>query len=214
VTVLGEALSPKQAEIVERAFDAKVYRDYGGSEAMHIGFECKERNGYHVDLARFHVEILRDGRLASHGESGDIVVTAFRNAAMPLVRYSIGDVGKWADDDRPCPCGNRFPRLAEVLGRSADFVIMSEGRVLNVPLLQMVFETALEHVEHYQLIQKDRDRFDVLWVARHDHASAHIPELERQLRAICGNTVTFEWSRVDDIPPHKSGKRRILVPLR
>jgi phenylacetate-CoA ligase len=213
ITTLGEGLSPKQAEVVERAFNGKVYRDYGGSEAMHIGFECRERNGYHVDLARFHVEIIRDGRPALAGEPGDIVVTAFRNAAMPLVRYSIGDVGSWAVDDDPCPCGNRFPRLAEVLGRSADFLVTSQGRLINAPLLQGVFEYALEHVEQYQVVQKDGDRFDVLWVARHDRAGECIPALEQHLHALIGDGVSFGWRQVAEIPPAKSGKRQILVPL-
>jgi phenylacetate-CoA ligase len=214
ITTLGEALSPKQAEAVERAFNGKVYRDYGGSEAMHIGFECEEHNGYHVDLARFHVEIIRNGHPAPAGEHGDIVVTAFRNDAMPLVRYSIGDLGSWAVDDGPCPCGNRFPRIAEVLGRAADFVVTSQGHVVNVPLLQMVFEPAQEHVEQYQVQQKDRDRFDVLWVARHDRAAEHLPGLQQQLRALSGNAASFSWTQVAEIRPATSGKRRILVPLR
>jgi phenylacetate-CoA ligase len=171
ITTLGEGLSRKQAEVVERAFGGRVYRDYGGSEAMHIGFECMERNGYHVDLARFYIEILRDGRPAVPGESGDIIVTAFRNAAMPLVRYHIGDVGSWAVNDAPCPCGNRFPLMAEVLGRSADVVVTATGHVINVPLLVVVFEYAQEHIAQFKVIQKGSDSFDVLWVARHDGAA-------------------------------------------
>ena len=213
ITTLGESLSPKQAEVVERAFGGRVYRDYGGSEAMHVGFECVERNGYHVDLGRFYVEIIRDGRPAAPGEPGDIVVTAFSNAAMPLVRYRIGDIGSWSANDSPCPCGNRLPLMAEVLGRSADVVVTSTGHVINVPLLVVVFEYAQEHIEQFKVIQQGRDRFDVLWVARHDRAADEIPALQRELAAKCGGGVSFDWHHVAEIPPDKSGKRRILVPL-
>jgi phenylacetate-CoA ligase len=213
ITTLGEGLSPKQAEVVERAFGGAVYRDYGGSEAMHIGFECRVRNGYHIDLGRFYVEILRDERPAAPGESGDIVVTAFRNAAMPLVRYRIGDVGSWAANGSPCPCGNRFPLMAEVLGRSADIVVTATGHAINVPLLVVVFEYAQEHIEQFKVIQRGRDRFDVLWVARHERAADQIPALQRELEATCGGGVSFDWHQVPEIPPDKSGKRRLLVPL-
>ena len=214
ITTLGEGLSQRQAQDVELAFGGTVYRDYGGSEAMHIGFECVARNGYHVDLARFYVEILReDGVPAEPGETGNIIVTAFRNDAMPLVRYRIGDLGSWAVDTAPCPCGNHFPRFAEVLGRSSDLVITPAGRVVNTPLLVVVFEYAQEHIVQFRVIQKSVDHFVVLWVARHDRAADHVPGLQQQLSVAFGGGVSFEWQQVADIPPERSGKRRIFVPL-
>ena len=214
ITTLGEGLSRKQGEVIERAFGGEVYRDYGGSEAMHIGFECRERNGYHVDLARFYIEISKDGRPTSPGEEGDLLVTAFRNVAMPLVRYQIGDIGRWALSDDPCPCGNRFPLLAEVLGRAADVVVTASGHVINVPLLAVVFEYAQEHIAQFKVIQKERDRFDVLWIARHDRAGDHLHALQRDLVTMSGGEVSFDWHQVTEIAPERSGKRRILVPLK
>ena len=214
VTTFGEALPAEDAEVIERAFGGKVYRDYGGSEAMHIGFECREQRGYHVDLARFFIEILRENRPARDGETGDIVVTAFRNAAMPLVRYRIGDIGRWATGDDPCLCGNRFPILAEVVGRSADEVVTTSGHVVDVHIVSVVFKYAHEHVAEYKVIQKERDRFDVLWVARHDRAVDHLPALQQELVAKAGGQVSFDWHQVAEISSERSGKRRILVPLK
>lgn len=214
ITTLGEGLSEKQREVIERAFGGKAYRDYGGSEAMHIGFECVQRNGYHVDLARFYVEIIRDGRPAIPGESGDIVVTAFRNAAMPLVRYRIGDVGSWAAIEAPCPCGNRFPLMAEVQGRASDVVVTPKGLVINVPLLVVVFEYAQEHISQFKVVQKAAGRFDVFWVARHDRAADRLDILQQELLAMTGGEVSFDWHQVAEIAPDKSGKRRILAPLK
>ncbi|MEO8464142.1 MAG: hypothetical protein ABI640_02285 [Gammaproteobacteria bacterium] len=214
IVTLGEGLAPEQAEVIERAFGGKVYRDYGGSEAMHIGFECRQHRGYHLDLARFHVELLREGRPAERGENGDIIVTAFRDPAMPLVRYRIGDVGRWPADDAPCPCGNRFPLMAEVLGRSADVAITASGLLINLNLLGGIFRYAFEDIAQYQLVQKEPDRFDVLWVPRHDRADDRIPALQRELAAMVGKTVTFDWRKVSEILPERSGKRRALIPLK
>jgi phenylacetate-CoA ligase len=207
-------LAPEQAEVIERAFGGKVYRDYGGSEAMHVGFECREQRGYHTDLARFHVEILKDGQPARPGEAGDIVVTAFRNAAIPLVRYRIGDIGRWAADDTPCPCGNRFPLLAEVLGRAADVAVTAGGHLINLNLLGGIFRYAQEHIAQYQLVQKELDRFDVRWVARHERAIDSLPALQQELAAMFGGSVRFDWHQVPEILPERSGKHRALVPLK
>ncbi|MEO8465488.1 MAG: AMP-binding protein [Gammaproteobacteria bacterium] len=214
IVTLGEGLSPRQAKVIERAFQGKVYRDYGGSEAMHMGFECREQSGYHLNLAQFHLEVLRDGRPVGPGEAGDIVVTTFRNSAMPLVRYRIGDIGRRPMSDAACACGNRFPMLAEVLGRSADLAVTANGYMINLNLLDAIFRYAFEHVTQYQMIQKEPDRFDVLWVARHDRAAEHLPPLQQELAAMTGGAVKFDWQQVTWIPPERSGKHRGFIPLR
>jgi phenylacetate-CoA ligase len=212
IVTLGEGLAPEQADVIERAFGGKVYRDYGGSEAMHVGFECREQRGYHVDLARFYIEISRDGRPIGRGEAGDVIVTAFGNSAMPLVRYRIGDVARWSDDDAPCPCGNRFPLLAEVIGRAADVAVTATGHMINLNLLGGIFRYAQEHIAQYQLIQKEPDRFDVRWVPLHDRAREILPRLQQELSITFGS-VAFDWHEVAEIPPERSGKRRTLIPL-
>lgn len=211
ITTFGEGLFPHQANVVEQAFDGKVYRDYGGSEAMHIGFECKEQDGYHVDLSRFHVEILKDGKPAGANKAGDLVITAFRNTAMPLVRYRIGDIGRWAVTGARCPCGNRFPQLAQIEGRAADIVVTPSGRVINVPLLVVVFEYAQEHIVEFKVIQKEGCHFDILWVARHNRAADYLPSLHQKLVATCGDECTFDWHQVEEINADSTGKHRILV---
>ncbi|MBU1985536.1 hypothetical protein KJ815_14155 [bacterium] len=74
VTTFGEGLSTAQQEVIEKVFHCQAYRDYGGSEAMHVGFECPARTGYHLDLSRFHVEVLDGERTVQPGETGEIVV--------------------------------------------------------------------------------------------------------------------------------------------
>ncbi len=213
ITTFGEGLSESQAAIIERVFSGKVYRNYGGSESMHVGYECPEQNGYHLDLSRHFVELVNDGQVVGPGEAGSIVVTSFRNDAMPLVRYRIGDLGEWAKADHICPCGNRSPVLSRVAGRVADTVITSTGHLINVPLLVVVFEYAQEHISQFKVIQLEAELFEVRWIARHEQADQHIAALNKQLVKKTGGSLRFRWTRVDSIPPEPSGKCRILVPL-
>jgi phenylacetate-CoA ligase len=213
ITSLGEALTESQAEIIERAFGGKVYRNYGGSEAMNMGFECREQRGYHLDLSRFFVELVDQGRVVGPGETGEIVVTHFRNDSMPLVRYRIGDLGAWETSDYACPCGLRSPVLSRISGRVADTVITSTGHLINVPLLVVVFEYAQEHISQFKVVQLEPSLFEVKWVARHDKAHEQIEALNRQLVEKTGGSIAFRWTQVDRIPPEPSGKCRIFVPL-
>lgn len=214
VTTLGEGLNGRQAAVVEAAFGARVFRDYGATEAMHVGFECPARRGYHVDLARFRVELLKDGVATEPGDIGDVVVTAFRNAAMPLVRYRIGDVARWAPRSDGCACGNNFPLLAQIEGRVSEVITTPAGAIVSVPQIVAILQYGQEHIVHFKVIQKDPRRYEVVWVARHDRASEHLSALNRKLVDNWNGELEFTWRQVDEIPAESSGKRRVLVPLR
>ena len=57
-----------------------------------------------------------------------MVVTAFLERAMPLLRYNLGDIGL-IEPDR-CPCGRRFRTLRLTSGRLNDRVVLPDGAVL------------------------------------------------------------------------------------
>jgi phenylacetate-CoA ligase len=214
IQTFGEGLSKHQQETIEEVFGGKVYRDYGGSEAMHIGFECPARTGYHLDLARFRVEVLDGDRPVNIGETGEIVVTCFRNPAMPFVRYRMGDLGTLADPNEPCPCGNKFPRLSAIQGRINEQIYTPTGRFVNVLFFVYVLEFAYKDMAGFRIIQTEKDRLEILWIPRHDRAAECLPELERQIRERTDNSMKIIWKAVSEIPADDSGKRRILVPLR
>lgn len=213
ITVFGEGLSRNRAAVIETAFNARVFRDYGGSEAMHIGFECSACGFYHLDLSRFKVELLDGSRLAEPGQSGEIVVTYFRNTAMPFVRYRMGDLGVWADPAVPCPTGSQAPRLSEIRGRIIDVIFAPNGRKLDAAYLVVVMEYVHEHVLAYKFIQIADDLVEGLYVPRHADAERHLAEAERQITDYTDGSFRVRWRAVPELPVDPNGKRRILVPL-
>lgn len=214
VRAYGEGLSPARAQVIEEVFDCKVYRDYGGSEAMHIGHECNEFTGYHLDLARFYVEVLKDGKPAKPGESGEIVVTCFHNHAMPFVRYRIGDLGTLADPHEPCRCGNRTPRLARVDGRLLDILYAPNGRSLNSGYLVIVMEYYHEYFTAFKVYQTAPDSLEIHYVSAHENLDIQKREIEAKLGEPTANGFKISWKKVDEIRPEASGKRPFLVPLK
>ena len=59
------------------------------------------------------VEIVRDGRPALPGETGDLVVTNLCNLGMPFIRYQVGDAAA-RHPNRHCPCGCAAPMLGAI----------------------------------------------------------------------------------------------------
>ena len=56
---------------------------------------------------------------------GEIVVTNPVSAAMPIIRYRIGDMGEL--DSSACPCGRTLPCLKRLEGRRIDFLVTRRG---------------------------------------------------------------------------------------
>ena len=60
------------------------------------------------------------------GETGRVLVTLLNNLSFPMIRYEIGDLGKWAPA-RHCPCGSPFPLIESLQGRQDDMLTTEDG---------------------------------------------------------------------------------------
>ena len=118
--VTGAALPPSLRTRLQDGFGVDVYQAYAAADTGLIGYECPEKDGWHV-APEVVVEVLRpgDGRPAAEGETGQVVVTS-PNEVYPLVRFGTGDLSAW--NRAPCPRGCPGPRLAGFLGRVGEGV--------------------------------------------------------------------------------------------
>lgn len=146
ITSFGESMTPTWARTIEKAFGGKIYCDYSSSETMNMGFQCREQSGYHLNYSRFFIEVVDGDRPVKPGESGEIVVTYFKNLAMPLVRYALGDAGTLADPFDKCPCGNSNPQFSEIIGRVSETIRCPSGKTVDVLYFVWLFEWACEHM--------------------------------------------------------------------
>ena len=118
--VTGAPLPPSLRARLQDGFGVDVYQAYGTADTGLLGYECAEKDGWHVAPAVV-VEVLAPGddRPASDAEAGQVVVTS-PNEVYPLVRFGTGDLSAWKR--APCPCGRPGPRLAGFLGRVGEGV--------------------------------------------------------------------------------------------
>ncbi|MGH7831190.1 MAG: phenylacetate--CoA ligase family protein [Candidatus Binatia bacterium] len=120
----GGGILRRTREWIEGFWGAPLCMTYGSTEtATVLGFECLERNGYHMNEFDFYVEILNP---ESEGY-GEVVITTVNREVMPLIRYRTRDVARWLEGD--CPCGLPFRRLSPLRGRSDEIVASVWGNV-------------------------------------------------------------------------------------
>ena len=115
----GEILSKKMEHVIQKAFNAPVYDFYATTETGITAWECKEKNGYHINSDNVIINLTENGKEVSPGERGSIVMTSLMNYIFPLIRYEIGDIG--ISTDEKCSCGRALPLMRSVEGRTYDF---------------------------------------------------------------------------------------------
>jgi len=127
IICIGEPLRGKNFELLgvgrdlEKIWNAKVFSTYASSETATTFCECTEQRGGHLLPELAVIEIINEkGKVLSHGEIGEIVVTPLGVEGMPLVRCKTGDISFL--EDSPCACGRFSPRLGPILGRNKQLI--------------------------------------------------------------------------------------------
>jgi len=163
----GEPWSEAMRERIERGLGLSATDNYGLSEVVGPGVsgECELKDGMHIAEDHFIAEVVDpvNGMPVPDGEQGELVLTTIAREAMPVVRFRTGDLTALTREE--CGCGRRNARMAKVLGRTDDMLII---RGVNVYPYQV--EKALLEIEgiepHYMIVVDRRGVLDSLevWV--------------------------------------------------
>jgi phenylacetate-CoA ligase len=149
----AELLVEKMRKKIEDAFDCKVFDQYGSNEFNRIGWECKERNGYHIDVDSVIVEIVDENyEEVVEGEIGKVLITGLVNKAFPLIRYEIGDYAKKAEDDqKKHNCGINLPVIIKnIEGRYEHSVKYKNSLITQREFLKKILNFIDDKKEVYK----------------------------------------------------------------
>jgi phenylacetate-CoA ligase len=198
-----------ERKTIEEVFGKKVTNRYGCEEVSLIACECEQHQGLHINLDTLILEVIRDGKQASPGEPGSIVVTDLTNYGMPFIRYKVGDVGILSEKN--CSCGRSFPTLQSIEGRAADYIVTPEGKFISGISLTENFALLLPEIKQLQIVQ---DRIDHLTL-RIVKADNYKKETETKLQALFnerfGFAMSYELEYLNRIPQESSGKYRFCI---
>ena len=206
--VTSERLYDEQRHTIEQAYGCPVANGYGARDAGFIAHQCPQ-GSLHISAEDLIVETVRaDGSVCAPDEAGEIVVTHLATRDFPFVRYRTGDVGVLSS--QPCACGRGLPVLAEVQGRTTDFVVAQDGTVMHGLALIYTLRD-IPGVARFRIEQESLDHTRVLLERGPGFEEAALERIQRDFHARLGAGVHIEVQLMDQIPNEASGKFRYVV---
>ena len=209
VFTTGEPLYSTARERIEAAFQANVFDSYGMTEYCGLIQQC-EHSEMHLAVEYGFLEILNDVGHPSRETKKDISFGLdYLNRAMPLVRYRIGDRGRWKSGSA-CRCGRTSPRVIPTITRESEILHCPDGRIFSPRALNQFLKKA-SLLRFCQFIHEQPERVVVRAVASNSHAAQEIMDIRRDLQQLLGATmrVTAEIATEPVIFP--GGKIPLIV---
>jgi phenylacetate-CoA ligase len=204
----SEKLTDNMRGVIQNAFRARPYEEYGAVEQCVLATEC-EFGSLHINSDFGIVEILDEKDLpVPAGVQGRIVCTGLLSETQMLIRYDIGDIGMLSASG--CSCGrDHLPVLQEVTGRLEDAIIGRDGRQ-TVRFHGLFID--LPHVLEGQVIQESLDVIRIRIVAKAGFDDKEKQTIRRRVEERIGK-IRVEIEPVDRIERTERGKFRAVISL-
>ena len=199
----AEPVYPWQRDVIGQGLGAKVRETYGMAETVAAATEC-EAGTLHLWPEVGWLEVFSDSEdspIAGGEYGGRYIGTSLLNMDMPLIRYEVGDRGKFLNSSGDCPCGRKLPRIDAIEGRTRDLLYAPDGR--RVYSINPVFYGL--PIREAQVIQELIDRLRILYVPAPGFSARDKTVIRERLVARMGEVqVTLE--EVPRVPRAANGK--------
>ncbi|MCE5187077.1 MAG: hypothetical protein LLF76_13220 [Planctomycetaceae bacterium] len=206
VLTTSETLIAAHKQVIEEAFDCRVFDYYGSAERVCYIHTCEE-GSYHIVPEYGLTELLAvDG---PNEGCCRIVATGFWNMAMPLIRYDIGDLV--VPRSGICACGRSFPMIERIIGREGTYIRTPSGRILGAMAIEYILARVLYAmykmpILEAQIIQERDDLVALEYVG----LSEFNAESERQLLKLLRDEIPSEMQvcvrRIEKMKQTTAGK--------
>lgn len=208
----AQTLPMESRKIIEESFNCKVFDKYGSREfGGGIAYQCGHGHNYHVVAECNIVEIIKDGKIAQHGEIGEVVITELNNYAMPLIRYKIGDLAEAVDEKTICKCGRGLPMLGRIQGRLQSVVIGTSNQFIPGTFFNRVFFKHDLAIRQYQVVQEKRGELIIKIIKGNIFTDSVLGEILNDIKNHMGQDLKITVEFVNEIPLGRTGKRQYCV---
>jgi len=197
----AENLHAHQRRFIARTFGCQIIDRYGSREFGNIAQEC--RNGrMHINEANFYIETVHDR----------LIVTCFDNAAMPFIRYDIGDLGSVRLAQ--CGCGSNARVITGLSGRTSDVLRTPSGRIIRPTYLFYVIDYKYgKDIQRFQVVQESPDTLTVRIVPRKSFTARSAEAIRHDLTRTIRD-MRVQVKIVAHIPLTTSGKHQAIIKKR
>jgi phenylacetate-CoA ligase len=206
IITIAETLIASTREVLEAAWHCRVWDRYGATEMCVLVSQC-EYGSYHVSPDVGILELVdRWGNPCGPGAPGEVVCTGLQNELQPLIRYRLGDVAVWSEQ-QTCACGRQMPILRSLQGRFDDICFTEDGRAVG--RFDTVFK-GVEAIKEAQVIQEAIDQFTVLVVPAAEFGEHVIKLIQKNMLAHVGD-VQVDVQQIGAIPRTKGNKFQAVI---
>jgi phenylacetate-CoA ligase len=211
IILIAEGLLKQQKNLIMNVFNCPVYMDYGSSECMRMGFECKYQNGYHMDIYNYYFEYLNDnGEVCEPGENANIIVTNLNNYIFPLIRYKIGDQCIAPKDK--CLCGLNYPLVNQILGRDSDIIKTPLNEEISRNDFDIFLTRLYEYINQYQIvIYKADNTINIKIVPTEKFETEISKKIKEDISKLVRYSMDIKIELVEKIPFEKYGKTKTFI---
>jgi len=212
IITMGEGLLDYQRQYISKIFNCPVFMDYGSSECMRMGFECKYQNGFHMDIYNYYFEFLKDEQTFETTKRYDLIVTNLNNYVFPFIRYKTSDAV--IPSDEPCSCGNNFPMVKKIFGKNIIEFTAPNGYRLSSVDFAAFFEHYHKHtqaVKQFQVIQRDEKTMLIKIVPTVIFNEKIKRDIEDKMSDLVEGSMKIEVIPVERIKLEQSGKIKVLI---
>lgn len=223
----GSPLSQSDAAWLKNELKVKrIASVIGANDGGQIAFQCEKQSGalhHTVDDFNYMEIVNEEGLPVPPGQTGRILITSLLKFAYPLIRYEIGDQGRFITE--PCGCG-RTARVFEYQGRADDVLaiglmnlsyrdIRESIQHLGISELQVAARNELGGSEYLVIRAETEDTSDKLKEALRKTIRQRIPKLQERLDDGALSRLSIELFNPGQLPRNsRSGKIKALIDER
>ena len=204
IVLTAENIMEKHVHLLNAAFHAPVYGQYGHSEKCIFAYTEANTLSYTCSSYYGFVEILdENNNHVKIGEVGRIIVSSYYNDAMYFLRYDTGDLAEYGGVDKN---GNII--FTAIIGRKQDFIYDFEKNRINITAL--IFGQhfhAFANILRWQIIQSELGKVDIKIIKNNYYTEKDESEIRNKF-LLMGFEVEFFY--VDDIALTPRGKYRLV----
>lgn len=204
VRVSAETLFDEDRIVIEEAFQAKVFNQYGSSESSCFG--CDNEHGEMLIHPEFGVFETKDFKNTGE-EVREVITTSFMNPNMPLIRYRLGDLVKIGKKNSSSH-GKNFLHIESVVGRTDDILFIPN--IGFIGRLDPVFK-GIEGIIEAQILLEKNNVMIVKIVPNDDFTKYQKKEFLNNIRKKVGNSINIKFSYVKEIERGPNGKFKSVV---
>ena len=197
----AEKLMPHHRKAIEAAFNRPVHERYGSRDVGCMGFQIDP--SYALDFEADWANILVEPE--TDEPDSPILITKLHADGMPMIRYRVGDIGRFDQGSRP---GHPAFSLREVLGRETDRIWLPGGQWIHG--IQMPHLMKDYPVQEFMFVQRADYSVELKVVPKHGFGQDSRISM---FNTIAANLPGLKLSinLVNEIPRTKANKLRPVV---